>query len=36
MAETHAIDAWWAAHEPDFVPGKLHRWGRSYDPAACD
>jgi hypothetical protein len=36
IPETQAIDAWWAAHAVDFVPGKLHRWGRSYDPTACD
>ncbi len=34
-AELAAIDAWWAAHST-ITPGKLHRWGRTYEPDACD
>jgi hypothetical protein len=36
IPETEAIDAWWSTHTHAFVPGKLHRWGRSYAPSACD
>jgi hypothetical protein len=36
VPETEAIDAWWSTHTTAFPPGKLHRWGRSYDPSACD
>lgn len=34
--ERAAIEAWWQASASRFPPGKLHRWGRSYEPAALD
>ena len=30
--EITAIDDWWQSHAGDFPLGKLHRWGRSFDP----
>jgi len=35
-AEIAALDAWWHEHAGDFPFGKLHRWGRTYEPDACD
>ena len=35
-AELAALDAWWHEHAGDFPFGKLHRWGRTYEPDACD
>lgn len=34
--EIRRIDAWWSAHHHRFAPGKLHRWGRTYEPTALD
>ena len=34
--EIARLDAWWQVHAGDFPPGKLHRWGRTYAPDACD
>jgi hypothetical protein len=30
------LDAWWRANSSRFPPGKLHRWGRTYEPDAVD
>jgi len=32
--EQAAVEAWWQVNTPRFPPGKLHRWGRSYEPSA--
>jgi HEAT repeat protein len=34
--ERAQIDAWWSANASRFPPGKLHRWGRTYEPGAVD
>lgn len=34
--EHAAMRTWWQAHESEFPPGKLHRWGRTFEPSAVD
>lgn len=34
--EREQIDRWWAANSSRFTPGKLHRWGRTFEPEAVD
>jgi len=35
-AEITALDTWWHEHAGEYPFGKLHRWGRTYEPDACD
>jgi len=35
-SEIAMLDAWWHDHAGEFPFGKLHRWGRTYEPDACD
>jgi hypothetical protein len=34
--EHAAVRAWWSANSARFPPGKLHRWGRTFEPSAVD
>ena len=34
--ERAEVTAWWKAHSSDFPPGKLFRWGRTFEPSAVD
>lgn len=31
-SERAALEAWWSAHAAGFPVGKLHRWGRTFEP----
>ncbi len=34
--EKSEVSAWWKEHAGEFPPGKLHRWGRTFEPGAVD
>jgi hypothetical protein len=34
--ERAEIESWWIANASRFAPGKLHRWGRTFEPSAVD
>lgn len=34
--ERAEIKSWWMANASRFSPGKLHRWGRTFEPSAVD
>jgi HEAT repeat protein len=35
-AERAAMTSWWVARQQELPAGKLHRWGRTYEPNAVD
>jgi len=34
--ERRAVESWWRCDAVKFWPGKLHRWGRTFEPSAVD